>query len=101
MALTITTWSSGYYSCPVGYASVNITGSNIVSIGVQTDGNQQNFSIVQDFVGSGGSGGYVQVANNGFADTIDYQVIVVQAFDYDTGDVERPKSEHTHTPKAK
>jgi hypothetical protein len=75
MTISVTTNQSEIYNCPADWAYDGISSltlSNcvgLVSIGVQTVGNQFQFGIVQNFVQSNGTGGYVQVVNTSNSDT--------------------------------
>lgn len=77
--MQVTTNQSPKNSCPgLTMQSQTWTGSNIVSIGVQTDGNQSYFQIVQLFVDNNGQGAYAQVWN-GFFTNINWWSYVVLA----------------------
>jgi hypothetical protein len=77
----VTSEAADFYNFGPGTSWVTITASSIVSAGVQTNNNQQDFSIAQLYYYGGGQNVYIQVANTKFAGSIGWKWVVVRAFD--------------------
>jgi hypothetical protein len=98
----VTSEAADFYNFGPGTSWTTITGSGIISAGVQTNNNQQDFAIAQLYYYGNGGNVYIQVANTKIAGSIGWKWVVVQAFDSADAAKRLPelKAEFGFAPKA-